>query len=382
MAPPKSFPETEPQFHKARLQSPERLAALRASELMDTAPSEMFDRAVRIATRLTGSPVALLSLVDGQRQFFKAQTGLPDEVAEERQTPLSHSFCQYVVTADETLAVGDASEHPLLRDNSAVKDLGVRSYMGVPIHNHTGETLGSFCAIEDTPREWSEEDREALEDLAAIVEAEIALRHTVAERQLLVEELNHRVKNMFALVAGMIRMTARNSDSAEDLADALNSRVRALADAHELIVPVVNFEGHTAVEVSLQKLVATLIEPHLGVEADRVVIDGPPIMLGARAATSMSLAINEFATNAAKYGALSENAGKLKISWSHDGENAVLNWSEDGGPQVSEDPGKPGFGSKLIAISIQDQLKGKLETERRPQGIRHVVTLPMETLER
>lgn len=151
------FPEKITNEHEAVVNSRRRLAALAQTGLVDTLPEEAFDRAVRLATRLTGTPVALFSLVDATRQFFKAQTGLSAEVATSRETPLSHSFCQYVVSQDSPLAVSDARRHPLLRDNLAVPELDVIAYLGVPVHGPGGETLGSICAIDSNPHEWTEE---------------------------------------------------------------------------------------------------------------------------------------------------------------------------------------------------------------------------------
>jgi signal transduction histidine kinase len=96
--------------------------------------------------------VALVSLVDRERQFFKSSVGLPAPWATSRETPLSHSFCQHVVSSDRHLSVADARTHPLLRDNLAIADLGAIAYLGIPLTTAEGFTLGSFCAIERVVR--------------------------------------------------------------------------------------------------------------------------------------------------------------------------------------------------------------------------------------
>src|SRR3954454_8796989 len=96
---------------------PARLAALRAPALLDSQPEEAFDRLTRLATRALGVPVALVSLVGPDRQFFKSQTGLAEPWASARQTPLTHSFCQHVVATGEPLVVSDARVHPLVKEN-------------------------------------------------------------------------------------------------------------------------------------------------------------------------------------------------------------------------------------------------------------------------
>lgn len=189
-----AFPEQPLSDHTDRLTDPARLAALDATGVMDTPSEDVFDRTVRLATTMLEVPVGLVSFVGEARQFFKAQCGLAKDISE---TPLSHSFCQYVVAHDMTLAVSDARDHPLLRDNLAVPDLGLVAYLGVPIHAPTGETIGSFCAIDDQPRNWTDKDIEGLTDIAAMLETELKLRHERDGMQTLARELNHCVKNLF-----------------------------------------------------------------------------------------------------------------------------------------------------------------------------------------
>ena len=148
-----------------------RLAALERSGLMDSEREDAFDRLTRLAARLLGVPVSLVSLVDDRRQYFKSAVGL-----ELRETPLAHSFCQHVVVGQQPLIVTDAREDPLVSGNLAVRDLDVIAYLGVPLTTADGETLGSFCAIDSAPRAWSEEEIAVLEALARGVIAEIELR--------------------------------------------------------------------------------------------------------------------------------------------------------------------------------------------------------------
>ena len=494
--------------HRARLDDASRLAALERSGLMDTPPEDAFDRAVRLATRVLGTPVGLLSLVDGERQFFKAQTGLSGWAADDRQTPLTHSFCQHVVARNAPLAVRDARSDPLVRGNLAVEDLGVIAYLGVPVHAPDGEVLGSFCAIESEPRDWEDAEREALADIAAGIEAEIALRaevgrtreaeerlrmalhagqvgtydfdpilkigagddelhrilglqrdggnlfaavtdlvdpedqaawsadlrsaldpngpgrrdievrirradtgelrwvHTIgqvsfidgravrvvgtlrditdrkeaeARERLLTRELNHRVKNLFAVVSGMIGMTARTSETPKSMGTALRSRVQALASAHALIQPAVTGETIESVDVTLQALISTILGPHMR-NADVVSLSGPPLTLNTNAASSLALVLHELATNAAKYGALSAPEGRLAIEWGQADDDLIVLWSETGGPPVAGPPERKGFGSTLIDMTVRGQMRGSLRTEWRNEGARYELRLPLQRL--
>ena len=165
----------------AALQDAHRLAALRRTALLDGGREEAFDRLTRLAATILRAPIALVSLVDVDRQFFKSAIGLPEPVASERQTPLSHSFCQHTVVSGTPLIIVDAREHPLVRDNTAIPDLGVVAYAGIPLVTSDGHVLGSFCVIDHQPRVWTAPDIAILKDLAAAVMTEIELRVTVWE---------------------------------------------------------------------------------------------------------------------------------------------------------------------------------------------------------
>ncbi len=160
-----------------------RLEALEATGLLDTDVAPEFDRLARLASHVLQSPVALVSLVDEDRQFFKSCLGLPEPWASERETPLTHSFCQHAVAIREPLIVADAREHPVLKDNLAIRDLGVIAYAGIPLIEEGGHALGTLCVIDSQPRYWTTHQIELLSDIAASVVTEISLaRAAVAER--------------------------------------------------------------------------------------------------------------------------------------------------------------------------------------------------------
>lgn len=354
--------------HAAILNDADRLADLAATKLVGGLPEDSFDRAVRLATRITGAPVSLVSLVTGELQFFKAHTGLGEPIATEQQTPLSHSFCQYVVTSDDVLGVSDARQHPLLKENSAVTDLGVVAYLGVPIHAPSGRALGAFCAIDTLPRNWDEEDAAALRDIARGVETEIALRQTVDDKQVLLGELDHRVKNTFAIISSLVGLSARQASSIGELSSSLRSRIDALARAHGMIVPTVGATDNPSDGVGLQELIRTLIEPHIGKDLARVSIEGPPINLGPQGCQAMTLAIHELATNATKYGAFSTADGKLAVKWEVQNDILLMTWSEENTRALDQPPNNDGFGTKLISVSAT-KMNGRFSRHFKPTGI-------------
>jgi GAF domain-containing protein len=166
----------------AAARDPQRVAALRATGLLDSDVDPAFDRHARLAAQVLNAPVALVSLVDENRQFFKSCLGVPEPWAGERETPLSHSFCQHAVASREPLVVDDAREHEVLRDNPAINDMGVVAYAGIPLIDSGGNALGTLCVIDSKPRHWSSHQVRLLEDLAASVVTEIDLAHQAQAR--------------------------------------------------------------------------------------------------------------------------------------------------------------------------------------------------------
>src|SRR3984885_2129352 len=155
--------------------APARLRELRGTQLLDSPAEESFDRLTRLTSTVLNVPVALVSLVDDDRQFFKSCLGLPQPWALQRQTPLSHSFCRHVVESGRPLVISDAREHPVLRDNPAIRDLGIIAYAGVPLITPSGNVLGTLCAIDHQARHWTPEQIEILSNLAGSVLSEIKL---------------------------------------------------------------------------------------------------------------------------------------------------------------------------------------------------------------
>ena len=185
-----------------------RLAALHDTALLDSPSEEAFDRLTRLATRLLHVPVALVSLVDADRQFFKSCIGLPEPWASARETPLSHSFCQHAVQRASPLVIEDAREHPLVRDNLAIPDLGVVAYAGIPLATGDGLVLGSFCVIDHVPRRWTDDELATLHDLAAAAVTEIELRAALRQAEAAraeAAEANRAKDDFLALVSHELR---------------------------------------------------------------------------------------------------------------------------------------------------------------------------------
>jgi signal transduction protein with GAF and PtsI domain len=156
---------------------PERLAALKAANLLDTPAEEAFDQLARLACRIMEAPVALVSLVDQERQFFKSCIGpVPEHIQSERETPLTHSFCRYAVESGRGLIIEDAKTNPLVMSNPAVTENGVGAYAGFPLVTAGGQALGTLCVLDTKPRQWSQAQLEQLASLASVVSTTIEYR--------------------------------------------------------------------------------------------------------------------------------------------------------------------------------------------------------------
>lgn len=154
---------------------PARLHALELAGLGAEADPEM-ERFAEWVRRALAVPTALVSLVHTDEQVFPGMVGLPEPFAAARATPLTHSFCRHVVDAAEPLIVTDARTDPLVRENLAIPDLGVIAYAGIPLTDEQGHVLGSLCAIDGHPREWTDDEIATLHDIARSCSTELRLR--------------------------------------------------------------------------------------------------------------------------------------------------------------------------------------------------------------
>jgi two-component sensor histidine kinase len=357
-------------FDPAKLTDPDRLRALAQTRLIDTPREESFDRLTRLVSRLLDAPVSLVSLVDRDRQFFKSAHGLEEPLASERQTPLSHSFCQHVVTSGTALVIEDAKDHPVVCHNPAVTEFGVGAYAGVPITSPDGHVLGSLCALDMKPRHWGADDLNNLHDIAKIVTSEIMLRQEIGQRmdaekqqELLIGELHHRVKNVLASAGAIVQLSMKTAESIEDYRDVVSARIMALANTQDLLT------AKQWKAANLKDILRAELKPYE--DASKIEFDGPGILLPAQQAALFGMTVHELTTNAAKYGALSAENGQIKIRWSATprakGQLWSFDWAENGGPAPAA-PKRKGFGTDLIERLVKHEKRGKVEMKYPPEG--------------
>ncbi|MXO75676.1 PAS domain-containing protein [Altererythrobacter aerius] len=192
-------------------------------------------------------------------------------------------------------------------------------------------------------------------------------------RDLLARELSHRIKNIFAVIASLISLRARQRPELATFADELNSTIRALGRAHDFVRPVEGVKGD-----SLIGLLHELMAPY-ATDADRIRISGEDCQIGPRAATPLALVFHELATNAAKYGALSVEHGKVAIACETVGDTVRICWLEQGA-SVGMTPGAEGFGSRLVKSAIEGQLGGQMDRRFEQGGLAVDVEVPQSSI--
>ncbi len=192
---------------------------------------------------------------------------------------------------------------------------------------------------------------------------DISNRRAAERRQaIMIGELNHRAKNLLGVVSGIAHQTIRSSSSLEDFEGAFMGRLQSLGRAHEILTAA------TWERASLGELVHAALEAFTDGDAGRASIEGPDVLLSPRQFLSLSMILHELATNAVKYGALSEPEGRIDLRWTADGAHVVLDWREQVAHVVTV-PTRAGFGSKMIGLSVKHELRGESETNWTSHGL-------------
>jgi PAS domain S-box-containing protein len=196
------------------------------------------------------------------------------------------------------------------------------------------------------------------------------------QRQLMLGEMNHRVKNTLAMVHAMVSQTLRQSDSLDDARTAIQSRISMMSQAHDRLVQ------STWTATHVRDVVEAALIPHR-MDDERFRIDGPDLPIGSKQALALTMALHELATNATKYGALSDDQGHIDIAWSvhKDGPNDAFafTWCETGGPVVVK-PTRRGFGSRMIEQALAGYFTGSAELDYDPAGLTFNLTAPLTGL--
>lgn len=197
--------------------------------------------------------------------------------------------------------------------------------------------------------------------------------------ELLAGEMSHRVKNLLAIASGLTHITSRSATTIAEMATELTGRLTALGRAHDLVRPLPGHEGHAALLGDLLTVLLAPYDDHAAFSG-RIRVAVPRMGVGERTATTLAMVIHELATNSVKHGALSAPEGTLDVSSVTDDRDVFLIWAETGGPAIAAVPAMLGFGSKMVARSLSQQLSGDLSYDWQPSGLVATVRLRKDRL--
>ena len=362
----------------------DRLASLRSYRILDTPPEPEFDGLVHLAARTCHAPVALISLVDERRQWFKAEVGLGL-----RETPLDCSICMTAMLQSGAMIVPDLSEDPRFAHNPLViKEPHLQFYAGAGLRTPEGLPLGALCVLDHVPRNLTEDQTATLGLLAQQVMSQLNLRRVIAERDerlgvasriekrqsLLVRELHHRVKNTLATVQALVGATGRSTGSFDEFYRSFSNRITSMAKTHNLLT---EDYWQTA---PLREIALNELKPFAEGRVPRFMLIGPPLELAADLAVPVGMALHELTTNAICYGALSAPGGHVQVRWnvseSEGARKLHLEWREFGGPPVSK-PQHQGFGTTLLLRVLPMQCNAQAELQYDTKGLRFRMDAPL-----
>jgi two-component sensor histidine kinase len=190
------------------------------------------------------------------------------------------------------------------------------------------------------------------------------------QRDLLVAELSHRVKNTLATVVSIAQQSFSKDQSVDEARHSFSARIRALGQTHGRLAEA-NWSG-----VSFETMLLDEFAPYRRNDDSNVHISGPPVRLGPKQALTLGMAIHELTTNAAKYGALSTKSGSVNVVWQIDSKHLVISWTEAGGPLVSE-PRRSGFGRLLLERALASDLRGEVRLDFAANGLRCDIVVPL-----
>ncbi|QDL94512.1 GAF domain-containing protein (plasmid) [Paroceanicella profunda] len=343
----------------------QRLRALRAYEILDTDREADFDDIVRLASAICGTAISVVTLVDADRQWFKAETGLGL-----RETPLSTSICAHVILEDSFVEIPDTLADPRMADNPLCGgDPGLRFYAGALLETADGLPLGTLCVLDHTPRSLTPLQREALRVLARQVMTQLEMRKALRAASLLRKEVEHRVKNSLQSISSLARLQARSARSQETMGalDAIRARLDAVATLHEHL-----YRTDADTSIDLGAYVATLCA-HLGEIAPpgvRLEAQVAPVEVTAQTAVAVGTLVNELVSNAYKHAFPAEAAGRVRLTLARLADGMVrVDCTDDGvGLLVRSTPGTGGLGLKIAEVACAE-LRCALVTENTGSGL-------------
>ena len=369
----------------------QRLRAVQRYDILDTPPDGSFDHVTQVAAHLMGTPVAIVTIVDTDRIWFKSHHGLAVE-----QIPLEPGLCASAIMHKGPWLVNNAAIDPRTISNSLVAgEFGLQFYLGVPLETHDGFNLGTLCVLDFEPRTVSAEQIAQLESLARVVMDQLELRLTarqsigalsravaqkeaaLAQATLMAKEIDHRVMNSLNLIVSMLNVQSlqlRGTQAATEIARAAG-KIMAVAQVHK------NMQLEPTVVTAdcaeyLQRLCLDLCQMFFAGDTARIQVDAAPLTLSSEQIVRVGLIVNELVTNAVK-----QNAENLAVSLTRlDAMHYILRVTDDGKglPADFSPEAMTGLGMKVVTSLIRN-LKGQLSHGPAPgkRGTRFEISFPV-----
>jgi two-component sensor histidine kinase len=277
--------------------------------------------------------------------------------------------CGAAMTKGERIVVRDVSHDPLFTGKPARDVLlaeGISAVQSTPIVTSSGQVIGMISTHFSSPSEPGERELRQLDLVARQAAAYLERKRAAEHEKLLMREMNHRAKNLLTVVQSVVELT--RADNIESFVAKVTGRVAALGRAHSLTAQT-RWEGSDLRCLLVDELAA------FRAETIRISLDGPPAILHPTASQALALVAHELATNAVKYGSLSNRDGCLAVTWQLGADGLTFTWAESGGAIVRP-PARAGFGTRVLHAAIEQQLKGRVTLEWQSEGLRVVCWIP------
>lgn len=352
--------------------------------LKTEAIDDILTRACDLVGRALETDLAKLMqlLPDGQTFTVRAGVGWRPGVVGEVTVTAAENSPEGLTLKDGAVISTNIDQEERFEYHDFMKEHGVKAFVNVLVLSSNGRLPFGVLQVDSRrPRDFTQSDVEFLRSYANLLGAAIErlrvvdeLRAAVREKDLLIGELNHRVKNTLTTVQSIASQTLRNAPSLSHASDAIESRLIALSQVHNVLT------DRSWAHVALHDIVAQAVEPYRSRGENRIHVQGPITQVPPRMALPLAMALQELVTNAVKYGALSNGTGQIRIHWTLDDTSTPqrlhLMWEEAEGPPV-QSPVRRGFGTRLIERSLAQELAGEVRIAFSETGVVCSVDAPL-----
>jgi two-component sensor histidine kinase len=303
-----------------------RLKTLATYDIMDTPSESDFDDIAALASYICDAPISLVSLIDHDRQWFKARKG-----TDETHTTIDTSICSHALLNDDLLEISDLRDDVRTSDNHLIKDhFGMRFYAGMPLIAPNGLPIGTLCVLSDQPKVLTHDQRKALRTLARQVMQQLELRQALRNQETLRREMDHRVKNSLQTVQSLIRLYAAKitDGDAQTAFAAIDRRLNAIVALHREL-----HQSSSNERINMKPFLGGILGHLDHTLPDAVVLktNVADMQLSSTEATTIAVVASECVANAIKHAFPDGRAGEIEISCNFDVDGLVVLTSHDNG---------------------------------------------------